>query len=203
MEQQQDLTGLVRAAVVRKRHLFRQFPDITDDDLMQEGLIAVAKAISTFDESKGRITTFVTLVADRAVLMALRARARQAKRDALQGGLYVGIAPDTPDEIDAGEALPLDEWLASIYQHCKHALNAPRHRRGRRFFNVAQAVAVGMLMEREGLSLRKCRELLLKRRDLAEAVRLRHVPSHGWFHDAAEVCTPFLRKSSARTLVGK
>ena len=105
----------------------------------------------------------------------------------------------TSDEPDADPMLT--DWLRTIYASLKQRLDEPRQRQGRRFFNVAQVVAVGLLMEREGFNVRECRAVFLTRPDLCRAARFLHVPSPSWFAQARDVSDGFLARRGARAAV--
>src|SRR5687768_16321080 len=51
------------ALVDRKLHIFDKYPDLTRDDLVQEALIAVLKALPRFNQDRGARSTFIWTVA--------------------------------------------------------------------------------------------------------------------------------------------
>lgn len=182
--------GMVRAAVIRKLPLFAPWPDIDRDDLMQDALASVHRASAAYDGSRGSWSTFVGMVAGRRLIDIWRSLARRTTRETAYAADRHGTHHFDDDPTDTD--VPLDEWLSELYGLARRHITHARYRQGRRYFNIAQVFAVGMMMESRGLSLRACRMLFLDNAALCKAVRFRHVPSHGWFQGAAQVCTDFL-----------
>jgi DNA-directed RNA polymerase specialized sigma24 family protein len=78
-----QLERIVGAVARRKLALFDQYPDIGFDDLFQEALLAVCKAMRSFDERRAQLSTFATLVAERRILDLHRRRSRDARRESI------------------------------------------------------------------------------------------------------------------------
>jgi DNA-directed RNA polymerase specialized sigma24 family protein len=210
----------VRAAVGRKLGMFDAFKDLSKEDLVNEGLIAINAARPRFRRKLGSFRTFVGTVAGRRLIDIWRRRSRQAGREAAYAqatwgtpqiqhcdGRPTAVLVDnttpldilTADEPEPTPESPLADWLSTIYALAKRALAAEgRFRQGRRFFKVHQVVAVGLMMEREGLTPAQARELFERWPHLQRAVRFMHLPSESWFREAQALSNTFLSKPGAR-----
>lgn len=199
---------IVRALCAQKMGMFACFRDIGLEDLYQEVmkgvLVAMSRPRSRFNHRKARFATWVGMITTRRLIDVGRHRGRQAKREAHYAEANWGTEPvteSTPLDIltadEPGEPQPLADWLGTIYSLAKRALGG-KHRHGRHFFNLSQVLCVGLLMERESLSVIDVRELFEQRPDLAKACRFMHVPSLSWFRDAAELSGTYLARPGVR-----
>jgi DNA-directed RNA polymerase specialized sigma24 family protein len=187
---------IARRVAQRKLPMFFHFKDLSLDDLTQEGVAGIVRKHADWDSTLSALTSWYYLLASRRLLDLHRARTRIADNEGKAATLAPTEGWDDLDAIDQtleGEAdapaLAVEDWLRSIYQHARRSLTAGRYRQGRRFYNVAQVVAVGLFHERMGSTLRGSRQAFLDNREFAAAVHFRHVPGVTWFHGASEVRT--------------
>lgn len=191
---EQAATKMVRAAVDRKLHLFKHFPDLAADDLTQVCLLEARKDFPKFDPAKSSFSTWIARVAGTTLIDAYRSKARRANRDGVYAAQRQTVEP--PPQIDEPpEEQPLADWLHNVYLAAKKAYGGmPQYRSGRKFFSVGQVIAVAALMEKQKLTLRGCRQLFEEREDLRRAVHFWRVPKHAWFQRAREAHTEIREK---------
>lgn len=213
------VSAMVRAAVERKLGMFSAFRDLDADDLVQDLLIAIRAAYPAFDPQRASLSTFVGMIAGRRLIDIYRRRSRLASREGFYAEAQYGrpeyqgrgescqptIVVEADEVIDPPEEEPetvdgevvhegsLADWLCTVYTHCRRTFNKPRHRAGRRYHNVAQAIASVALMRKLKLSSRGVRWLFEDREDLRRAVRFKHVPHDSWFRKSQKVAPLFLK----------
>lgn len=172
-----------RAIVVRccnrKRRLFDEFPHMGLEDLIQIGMIRAMQVHAAFDPARARYVTWIYRAVSYAIIDAWRACRRRAGTEDQR---HEAAMIDWWEEPEDDTPVNLLEWLRETFLRAKRANPEPREpRRGRKWFSIPQAVTIGLLMQRLRLSSRGARELLIERPDLAQVLRLRHVPTHDTF----------------------
>lgn len=145
---------------VAGRAIFRfgAFPDLSREDLMQEGLMAVRKAWPRYDPAKAHRTTFMYIVAWRAIETIHRQRSRRLKLE----HIYLQSRPEGYET--QLEAVLTVDWLRDQYKAlCDRVLAdlKPPAATGRpRRLTPAQTIAIGLLHERTGWGSRRLRQML-------------------------------------------
>ncbi len=210
--------GVVRRVVGRKRHLFHHFPDLDEDDLVQEGLAAVRAAWAGFDPARAAWSTFVYTVAARRMIDLWRHRARRAEREAkvaAPGGERV-VYDDRAGEAAAGDALAalsawadaadagdradgllgglgddrtMEDWAGVVYRHAVRTFPPHANRTGHKWYTVPQVVAAVLVMRKYGLTTRGAEALFAESAGLRAALQLGRVPDHSWFGRAGRLAT--------------
>jgi DNA-directed RNA polymerase specialized sigma24 family protein len=140
-----ELVGICRAIIKKKRYMFDAHPDISNDDLLQEGLIAAGKAHRMFDPTNGG--TYKTWIG-RFVHFRFIDLARVRGRERTKGKAYIA----TKSELSVqSEVVPPEETqieLASVPAVAAQSLlvarrTMPKYRRGsHRRFSQPQLMAI-------------------------------------------------------------
>lgn len=168
----------MRGVVAKKRHLFDAYHEISDDDLIQEGMQAALLNHQKYDPRKGAAySTWIYRVVSCRLLDLRRVRARRAERERVVGESMAAFASETaytsPTDYD-----PLAAWLAETYETaCRMAGPQPR-RRCRQWYTPAQAAACLLLRDRLHLSYRGMEMLLRQRPQLRRAMEMERCPSY-------------------------
>jgi hypothetical protein len=90
----------------------------------------------------------------------------------------------------------MDAWLGAVYGAARKKYGPKFRRRGRRFYNVAQLVAIAALRMRLKLSYRGTVEYLRARPDVCRALHLRKVPSFVWIRAGQDQLSELLTQNS-------
>lgn len=211
-----QLTRIVTAAVLRKRRMFDAFPDIAGrrnsiEDLVQHCMPRALQMHDTYDAARSQYSTWITCGVNRAILDYYKSRAAEGRRiDVLKGeAREQEFDPKALDEIrdwfDAGETMGMpggaggddettEDWLAGVYRFASRVFPERQHPcRGNNWFTPAQIVCVALLRRKRHLSIRGVRQLLQADEDLRKAIKLKSVPSHGWFQTAVGRTVQYLR----------
>ncbi len=138
-------------------------------DVVSEGVTRGVRDWPKFDAAKAKPQTYLYMAIRAGIFDYLRREGAEARKLQRFGGVL--------HKTDARQEL--QGWLQDIYDTAKAIYTAKRYRQGRKFFNVAQCVALGALVRYKGMSLRSVRMMLVQRPDLCAVLHLRHVPSHG------------------------
>lgn len=188
--------AVVKRAVERNRRLFTPYPDISRDDLIQEGTIAAMHARETFDATRAAASTWCYRLVSFRLIEIFRTRSRQAVREARvarpgtmdeTGGLDA-IDAWIADPVDLEDGLPggghddetLADWLGKLYRFALRVF-PPRHGPGRPGYGLAQCVAATMLRRRLNLSCRGAELMFRESGEYAAALRMERAPDHNWF----------------------
>lgn len=194
---------VIAAYVDRNLGLFRHFPDLSRDDLIQECMVLAPVWHRSFDASRAAYSTWINQCARFRLLTVYRGRSRQARREAVRAICEYAGVEDGPagvmasgwdgDGVDDHETL--EDWLGSIYRKAKWAL-PEEIRRGPKGYSLARIIAVAMLMWRLNQTIRGTQAIMGRRPELLAAVRLKAVPGRWWFHRCAKYRTQIRRRAA-------
>lgn len=145
-------------------------------DLVSEGVTRGIRDWPKYDATKAKPQTFLYMAIRAGMFDYLRREGAEARKLQRLGGVL--HRPDARQE--------LQEWLQEIYDTAKSIYTAKRYRQGRKFFDVAQCVALGALVRYKGLTCRGAQMLLSQRPDLCAVLHLRHVPSKNSLNRAVQ-----------------
>ncbi len=189
---------LVTSVATVDIRLFAGFADVDRDDLVQIGLTAAQSAIlRTWNPAAGSSwANFVAGVAHRRNLDELKRCVRRRARE----HRFAQMRPEAvgPPELHFAEwdkDVPLHEWLQGVYTAAKRVYTSARWRRGRRYYNVAQLIAIATLKYRLGptVSFRSLHQMLVDDKRLRVACHLRTTPSYNSIHRAMAHLAEFRR----------
>lgn len=184
-----NLLALIRAAVRRHSGLFHHFRDRDTDDLCQDMLIEVLKAVPNYNGTS-LFVNFVSGVVQRRMINWSRNCGRRAERDAVYASLNAGDVvevidpPEDPETVE-GEIIDTEghgslvDWLGMVYRHAKR-LTQTASRQGCSY-EPAQRLAVAALARKLRWSVRGTRGVFEDRADLRAVIRFEQVPSRMWF----------------------
>lgn len=178
---------VVTALVNDKLQLFRAYKSQYDrDELVSEGVTAALRAWPRFNPQYNPSTFIHKVARDRLRDLKKMADARK-RRESRSHEIRPQFqpAPEIGVELEFDVSTPLDRWARSIYQNAKRAYTGRKYRQGRRFFNIAQVVAVAAVRRRLKRSCRETAELLRDDKPLRNALHLFMPPSKSW---VAESC---------------
>lgn len=169
---QRIIGGLAR----KQRKLFGAYPEVTQDEIASEGMIAVLRQWPEYNSQFAQ-STFITQRASTAIIdYSRRLKSGKNKMKRIMAHTSEGEFESVDDAPPAEEEV-LTDWLSKMQAMAKTQFRGPAYRRGRRFYKIHQLVAIGAMMERFSMSCRKCAKMLGEREDLRVALGLRHAPS--------------------------
>lgn len=150
------------------------------DDLISECMTSALAAWPKYNPAY-QPTTFIATVAKRRLMDLQKMAGRRVNYEQRSHEIRPQFTPP-PESIEnqLDETTPLNEWVRSIYLAAKKAYTSKRYRQGRRFFNIAQAVAIVMLQKRTGYSCREVAELLKQDKSLRNSLHLFRPPGFRW-----------------------
>ncbi len=167
---------LVKDAVGRKLSMFVGYPDITKDDLVQEGLKAALQAHPKFNPDKAKYSTYIELVVGRQCLDVWKARSRRFYRDL--GGAKPGYVDST--HTDCGEEPTLAEWVENVRTLAEG--NCRRYLGG---YQPAQVAAMLALMKKERVDAEGLVGLLEENGAVRKALGIARTPTVEWVKGVA------------------
>jgi DNA-directed RNA polymerase specialized sigma24 family protein len=180
------------ANYIARRNMWRvgAAHDLDVEDVVQECIADCLRGWHRYDPARGRPTTFAARICwCTVVTLSRHAAARPAWRAPEE---FDAPAPEIDELPEEFSDVPLRDWLAQIYAAAKLYRPPARYRRGRRFYNVAQVIALSYLQRRLKLSIRGMRQVLEQRPDLAAAVKLRRrIPGYHWLQRCVQLGSVF------------
>jgi DNA-directed RNA polymerase specialized sigma24 family protein len=196
--------------VKRVRFRFGAFPDLDDDDLISEGMLAALKAWpkytpkSATNLSAAAPSSYIYTVAFRTLVDLYRTRSRCGKHEtrATEDSHSIG----DPEEIAEPESDDdLAQWVGMIYAKsvahivARGLVHAPRHAGlFKRTFSLAHLLTLVAIQKRMRLSCHAAAHLMATRPDVRHAMRLPRRPNAMLFSRASRSITR-LRPKRTRT----
>lgn len=177
-----ELARRIATAAVEKKGkagkvgLFAAYKDLNNDDLVQDCITAIFEDWPSYNPQYAP-STYMTMIAERHLLDVSRRRSSERRRQRA-----AAVADVSFDDLVAGKADYADgtiaEWVAHVYAAARKKYTAKRWRNGRKFYNVAQYVAIAALCHRLKLTIRACETYLTEKQDVRDALKLHRVPTY-------------------------
>lgn len=203
--------NIVKPIVLKRFRMgrFDQFFELSKEDVAQELIRWALAEFHKFDPAKATFSTWLTMFATARIHNLHRDRSRQGVREGRYASTteyrrdgdgnrvpvvypeeVIDPADPEPETVEgeivggAGDLL-LADWLHTVYIHARR-ITATQKQQGWTY-ERAQAIAVGFLIRKLGISTRGARGLFEDRVDLCRVVGFPPLPSRMWFARASDV----------------